>query len=88
MIGEAGFENPQDCRVRILLKTRGRIRITLHSEMEKMFGKTIRQTVKEELEVLGIKHAEVEIFDFGSLDFVIRARIKTAAGRAGSGKNA
>ena len=37
------------------------------------------------LDVLGIKHARVEIHDEGALPFVISARIETAARRAGLG---
>jgi|GEM_PF-2974811 citrate lyase acyl carrier protein len=82
MIGEAGYEQSQDCKVTVKLKKRGKIKITLNSKMEKMFGDQIRQKAMEELETLGVKHADVVIDDFSSLDFVIQARIRTAVRRA------
>ena len=82
MIGEAGYDQSQDCKVTVKLKKRGKLNITLNSKMEKMFGDQIRQKAAEELEVLGVKHADVTIDDFSALDFVIQARIRTAVRRA------
>lgn len=84
MIGVAGYEQSQDCKVTVKLKQRGGLKITLNSKMEKMFGDQIREKAKEELEYLGVKHADVTIDDFSSLDFVIQARIRTAVRRARS----
>ncbi|MGX8773533.1 MAG: citrate lyase subunit gamma, partial [Bacillota bacterium] len=78
MIGEAGYDQSQDCKVTVKLKKRGKIKITLNSKMEKMFGDQIRQKAMEELEALDVKHADVTIDDFSALDFVIQARIRTA----------
>jgi citrate lyase subunit gamma (acyl carrier protein) len=47
-----------------------------------MFGDQIRQKVQEELDFLGVKHADVTIDDFSALDFVIQARVRTAVRRA------
>ena len=82
MIGEAGYDQSQDCKVTVKLKKRGKIKITLNSKMEKMFGDQIRQKAMEELESLGVKYADVIIDDFSALDFVIQARIRTAVRRA------
>ena len=82
MIGEAGYEQSQDCKVTVKLKKRGKLNIVLNSKMEKMFGDQIKQKALEELEYLGVKHADVTIDDFSSLDFVIQARIRTAVRRA------
>ena len=82
MIGEAGYEQSQDCKVTVKLKKRGKVKIVLNSKMEKMFGDQIRQKAQEELDYLGVKHADVTIDDFSSLDFVIQARIRTAVRRA------
>ena len=49
-----------------------------------MFGSAIRESVVEEAERLGVKNADIEVFDYSSLDFVIRARMKTAVKRAES----
>ena len=82
MIGEAGYDQSQDCKVTVKLKKRGKVKITLNSKMEKMFGDQIRQKAMEELEALDVKHADVTIDDFSALDFVIQARIRTAVRRA------
>ena len=86
-IGEAGYEQSQDCKVTVKLKKRGILDIILNSKMDKMFGDQIRQKALEELEALGVKHAEVTIDDFSSLDFVIQARIRTAVRRARDGED-
>lgn len=82
MIGEAGYEQSQDCKVTVKLKKRGKVNIVLNSKMEKMFGDQIRQKAQEELDALGLKYADVTIDDFSALDFVIQARIRTAVRRA------
>lgn len=82
MLGEAGFEKPQDCRVVVRLKEKDGITVKIHSKLEKMFGYSMKKSVEEELGELGIGNAEVEVFDFSSLDYVIRARVKTAVERA------
>ena len=82
MIGEAGYEQSQDCKVTVKLKKRGKVNIVLNSKMEKMFGDQIRQKAQEELDFLGVKYADVTIDDFSALDFVIQARIRTAVRRA------
>lgn len=78
----AGFEAPQDCLVSVTLRESGGQEILLHSKQEQMFGAAIRRCVKERLNALGVEHAAVEISEFGCLDFVIRARVKTAVDRA------
>ena len=82
MIGEAGYEQSQDCKVTVKLKKRGKTKIVLNSKMEKMFGDQIRQKAQEELDFQGVKYADVTIDDFSALDFVIQARIRTAIRRA------
>ena len=86
MTGEAGYEQSQDCKVTVKLKKRGKLKITLNSKMDKMFGDQIRQKALEELEHLGVKYADVTIDDFSALDFVIQARIRTAVRRARGGE--
>ena len=85
MTGRAGFEKPQDCVVVVSLRDTGGIALQLHSKQESMFGNTIRACAQACLEELGVKNAAVEIQDFGSLDFAIRARIRTAVARARRG---
>lgn len=82
MTGQAGFEKAQDCVVRVELRERGGQKILLHSKQAQIFGTAIRRCVTTRLRELGVEHATVEISDFGCLDFVIRARLKTAVDRA------
>lgn len=82
MTGQAGSEKPQDCLITVALRESGGQEILLHSKQERMFGAAIRDCAQHRLDELGVKHAVVEIFDFGCLDFVIRARLKTAVNRA------
>lgn len=86
MVGEAGYEQSQDCKVTVKLKKRGKLKIVLNSKMEKMFGDQIIQKAKEELALQDVKYADVTIDDFSALDFVIQARIRTAVRRARSGE--
>ena len=86
MLGVAGYEQSQDCKVTVVLKPSGGLKITLNSKMEKMFGDQIREKAQEELDYLGVEHADVTIDDFSSLDFVIQARIRTAVRRARGGE--
>jgi len=85
-IGEAGYEQSQDCKVTVKLKKRGKLKIVLNSKMEKMFGDQIIQKAKEELALQNVKYADVTIDDFSALDFVIQARIRTAVRRARGGE--
>lgn len=82
MTGQAGTEKPQDCLITVTLQENGNREILLHSKQERMFGTAIRNCAQQRLDELGVEHALVEIFDFGCLDFVIRARLKTAVDRA------
>ncbi len=78
----AGFERPQDCKVTVQLKTEGGISIRLHGANAHMFDRSIRQSAEDALRKLDVFHADVELMDFDSLDFTIRARVATAVRRA------
>ena len=82
MTGHAGFEKSQDCVIRVTLRESGGQEILLHSKQAQIFGTAIRRCVTTRLQELGVEQATVEVFDFGCLDFVIRARLKTAVDRA------
>lgn len=82
LVGKAGREKPQDCLVTVDLGRKRGINITLNSKMEKMFGDAIRKAVEDALKEVGVKAANVTVEDFGSLDFTIKARTKTAVSRA------
>jgi citrate lyase subunit gamma (acyl carrier protein) len=61
------------------------LEINLKSDVEKQYGNQIRSLVKEVLEEGGVKNACVNLNDKGALDFVIKARVKTALYRASQG---
>lgn len=82
MKGTAGREKPQDCIVTVDLERKSGIEIQLNSKMEKMFGDAIQKAIREALSEMNAKAANVKVDDFGSLDFVIKARTKTAVKRA------
>lgn len=82
MKGTGGREKPQDCIVTVDLERKSGIEIQLNSKMEKMFGDAIQKAIREALSEMNVKAANVKVDDFGSLDFVIKARTKTAVKRA------
>jgi citrate lyase subunit beta/citryl-CoA lyase len=57
----------------------------MQSRVAPYYGDSIAAQARQVLEVLGIRHARVELRDEGALPFVISARIETAARRAGLG---
>ncbi|BES64949.1 hypothetical protein SANA_13880 [Gottschalkiaceae bacterium SANA] len=72
-----GYERKSDCVVTVML-TDGDIDIEIYSKIEKLFGNQMRNAVKGGAEDLGVKGAKIIVNDFGALDFVIKARTKTA----------
>ncbi len=58
--------------------------ITMHlqSDVEAIFGDSIRETVAAVLKEFGVADADVEIVDKGALDCTIRARMECAICRA------
>ncbi len=89
-IGEAGHcgaEIRSDLLVRIEPRDSGGLQIQLESRVEPYYGQSIRRQAEEVLEVLGVRHASVQIRDEGALPFVIAARLEAAARRAGLGEN-
>ncbi len=81
MIGVCGNEKDSDVLVTVDLNCNG-IEIIIESKLKKMFGKLMEKAVKETLEEMEIKNAKILVQDFGALDFVIKARTKTAIRRA------
>ena len=60
----------------------GGIQIDLNSTVEGYYGDSIRATMREVLEQLGVQNAAVSAVDHGALDCTIRARMTTAVKRA------
>ena len=82
MTGIAGFEKSEDCLIKIVLTDSGGIKIDMESPVEKFFKSSITATIQSVCRQADIKNAQIQLYDFGCLDFVIRARLKTAINRA------
>ena len=85
--GHCGAEIRSDLHVRVEPRDSGGLQIELESRVQPYYGQSIRRQSEEVLEVLGVKHASVQIRDEGALPFVIAARLEAAVRRAGLGKN-
>jgi len=72
-----------DCWVSVEIADAGGIQLGMTSKVDSMYGESIRQLCLDELAAFKVKHARVEIQDFGAVPFVIMARIEAAVKRAG-----
>lgn len=86
MVGIAGFEKAQDCCVKVTLKDEGGLNIKLKSKLKVLFEKSMIEAVEDAAHEMDVENADIEISEFGALDFVIRARVKTAIRRARGAK--
>lgn len=77
----AGTLESSDIMVTVLPGTGG-IQVYLKSSVENYYGDSIRQTIRNVLEEMGVTNAEVEAVDHGALDCTIVARVTTAVKRA------
>ncbi|MGH4139208.1 citrate lyase acyl carrier protein [Clostridium sp.] len=82
MIGQAGREKSDDVLVQVDIDTSEGIKIDIESKVKQLFGKQIEKSVKKVLCEMNVANAYVTLKDQGALDFVIRARVKTAIKRA------
>lgn len=82
MIGQAGREKSDDVLVQVNIDTTEGIEIDIESKVKQLFGKQIEKSVKEVLYEMNVKNVYITLKDQGALDFVIRARVKTAIKRA------
>ncbi|MEX0982545.1 MAG: aldolase/citrate lyase family protein [Bacteroidales bacterium] len=76
--GNSGENIRSDCKIELTLNEVGKIKITLNSKVDSMYGESIRALVKEILEFYDIDHAEVSVEDSGALSHVIAARLEAA----------
>ena len=83
--GQCGRDVRSDLHVAIEGRDSGGLEITMQSRVAPYYGESILAQARQVLDVLGIKHARVELRDEGALPFVISARIEAAARRAGLG---
>ena len=76
--GNSGPKVRSDCRISLELCTNGGIEISLISKVMSMYGRSIKQLVKEMLIFFEIENARVKVEDKGALPFVIMARLEAA----------
>ncbi len=74
-------EKKGDLEVFLKIKNSGGLSIEINSTVGHMFGEKIKQKVEQTLAGLGIRDAEARVSDMGALDYVIQARVETAARR-------
>lgn len=86
MIGIAGNEKSDDILVKADLSYGDGITINLKSKNKIVFGKQMERVIREVAEEMSLTNCYFEAEDFGALDFVIRARVKTAIKRARGSK--
>lgn len=81
--GHWGKDIRSDLHVAFEPRDSGGLQISLESRVALYYGDSIRGQVRQVLEALGVKHAQVSIHDEGALPFVISARLEAAVKRAG-----
>ena len=81
MIGICGNEKASDAVVTVNLEAQGKT-VEIKSKLKGMFGALMEKAVMEALDELKVENAHVKVEDFGALDFIIKARTKTAIKRA------
>ncbi|MBU1636194.1 HpcH/HpaI aldolase/citrate lyase family protein [bacterium] len=67
-----------DCVVRYTPATKNGIQIEVKSKIEKLYGRSMRETAERTLKDLQIEHGTVKIEDGGAVPFVMQARIEAA----------
>ena len=77
----SGTKDKSDIYIELEPCTEG-IHIALNSVVYQQFGKSIERTILSKLEEMGINDAIVYAEDFGAPEFVINARLETAAKRS------
>lgn len=59
------------------------LEIELDSQVEKQYGRRMREVIGETLRELGVENVRLTAVDKGALDCTIRARVKAAVSRGG-----
>ncbi|HWP52371.1 MAG TPA: citrate lyase acyl carrier protein [Clostridia bacterium] len=86
-VAVAGTLESSDIMVTVLPNAAG-IHIELTSSVEKYYGDSIQETIRQVLSQMDVKSAGVNAVDHGALDCTIRARVTTAVRRAAAGEGA
>ncbi|NQV19347.1 MAG: citrate lyase acyl carrier protein [Armatimonadetes bacterium] len=76
--GNKGKSIRSDCFVTLEITKSGGINIDLQSKVKTLFGDSIIDLCKKELEFFGIKNCKIKIEDSGALDYILAARIEAA----------
>jgi citrate lyase subunit beta/citryl-CoA lyase len=76
--GRKGDRVRSDCWISVELKESGGTSVAVKSRVQSMYGASIKKSVEQGLEALGVEHAVVEVVDAGAVPFVIWARLEAA----------
>lgn len=79
--GKLGEKVRSDCHIEIELKRSGCINITLSSKVNVMFGDQIKSLINKMCSFFEISNADINITDYGALEYVIMARFELAVKR-------
>ncbi len=79
---QAGSLESGDVLVRVAPSPLGELSVSVESKVSPRFSQAIERAVRETAAELGVQAACFEVVDRGALDFVLRARVKTALKRA------
>lgn len=79
--GKQGDKIRSDCYIEIELKTGGGLKLEITGKVESMYGKSIRETIKDMCSYFDLKHANVKVEDYGALPPTLMARFELAIRR-------
>lgn len=82
-VGIAGTLESSDILITLEKNQQGGVRIDLQSTVENQFGSQIKKVIADTLREVGMDDVIVMANDKGALDCTIKARVLTAAYRAG-----
>ncbi|MBN1413705.1 MAG: citrate lyase subunit beta [Bacteroidales bacterium] len=76
--GNRGDNIRSDCFISLTIQENNGLSVDLKSRVKALYGESILGLCTEMLEFFGIKHAHVEIEDYGALPFTLAGRIEAA----------
>ena len=83
----AGTPTKNDALITVCPNEGKGVEVELKSIVAIQFGEQMIKVAKETAEEMGVTSALIKIDDYGSLDYVIRARVEAAVIRSQGGKN-
>ncbi len=81
MQATCGKEKNSDAVVSVKLSGTG-LKVEIQSKIQALFGKQMEIAVRDACAQLDVKDAIILVSDYGALDFIIKARTKTAIKKA------